>query len=81
MQGPLERKGIDWLVNTVMQIDAESSKLTLDDGKTLNYDYLVIATGPRLAFEEVPGLGRRDLRSRCAVRITPPLLGSATRNS
>lgn len=57
MQSPLERKGIEWLVNTVTQIDAENSTLTLNDGKLLQYDYLVIATGPRLAFEEVPGLG------------------------
>ncbi len=57
MQTPLDNKGVDWLVNTVTQIDAEHSKLTLDDGKELSYDYLVIATGPRLAFEEVPGLG------------------------
>ena len=57
MHGPLEKKGIEWLVNTVTQIDADNSTLTLDDGKQLHYDYLVIATGPRLAFEEVPGLG------------------------
>ena len=57
MQEPLESKGIQWLVNTVTGIDADGAKLTLDDGKQLAYDYLVIATGPRLAFEEVPGLG------------------------
>jgi sulfide:quinone oxidoreductase len=57
MQGPLERKGVEWPVNTVTQIDADNSTLTLDDGKQLHYDYLVIATGPRLTFEEVPGLG------------------------
>lgn len=57
MKEPLESKGIQWLVNTVTGIDAEGSKLTLDDGKQVAYDYLVIATGPRLAFEEVPGLG------------------------
>jgi sulfide:quinone oxidoreductase len=57
MQAPLESKGIEWLVHTVTRIDAEASKITLDDGRELNYDYLVIATGPRLAFEEVPGLG------------------------
>ena len=31
--------------------------LILGDGTKLEYDYLVIATGPRLAFDEVPGLG------------------------
>ena len=33
------------------------SHLELNDGATLDYDYLVIATGPKLAFEEVTGLG------------------------
>jgi sulfide:quinone oxidoreductase len=57
MHDPLESKGIQWLVNKVTKIDAEASKLTLDDGGHVDYDYLVIATGPKLAFEEVPGLG------------------------
>lgn len=57
MQAPLGKKGVQWLINTVTRIDAENSMLTLDDGKEMSYDYLVIATGPRLAFEEVPGLG------------------------
>ena len=57
MQTPLDDKGVSWLINSVTKIDADNSKLTLDDGKELAYDYLVIATGPRLAFEEVPGLG------------------------
>ncbi len=33
------------------------SRLELNDGSSLPYDYLVIATGPELAFDEVPGLG------------------------
>ena len=57
MQQPLESKGVQWLVNTVTAIDAEHKTISLDDGNELAYDYLVIATGPRLAFEEVPGLG------------------------
>ncbi len=57
MQQPLENKGIQWIVGTVNHIDADHSTLRLADGQELAYDYLVIATGPRLAFEEVPGLG------------------------
>jgi sulfide:quinone oxidoreductase len=29
----------------------------LNDGSSVTYDYLIIATGPELAFDEVPGLG------------------------
>ena len=32
-------------------------RIDLGDGGSLQYDYLVIATGPKLAFDEIPGLG------------------------
>ena len=54
---PLEDKGIQWLPQPATPIDAPGNALTLANGQSLRYDYLVIATGPRLAFEEVPGLG------------------------
>ena len=57
MKAPLEKKGIGWLVHAVRSIDAEKSSLTLDNGHEVGYDYLVIATGPKLAFEEIRGLG------------------------
>ena len=57
MHDPLESKGVQWLPHPVKQIDATASTLTLESGQAMKYDYLVIATGPRLAFEEVPGLG------------------------
>ncbi|MFO1426037.1 MAG: FAD/NAD(P)-binding oxidoreductase [Steroidobacteraceae bacterium] len=57
MREPLESKGIQWIPNMVSSIDAPGNVLTLDSGQTLPYDYLVIATGPKLAFDEVPGLG------------------------
>jgi sulfide:quinone oxidoreductase len=37
-------------------LPAENS-VELTDGRRLDYDYLVIATGPALAFDEVEGLG------------------------
>lgn len=53
----LQRKGIDFIASAVTQIDAPANRLTLANGQTVDYDYLVITTGPRLAFEEVPGSG------------------------
>jgi sulfide:quinone oxidoreductase len=53
----LERKGIDFIAQRCDAIDAKANQLTLADGKPVNYDYLVIATGPRLAFDEVEGAG------------------------
>ena len=53
----LGRKGIDFSAAGVKRVHPEKSQLELGDGSTLDYDYLVIATGPKLAFEEVEGLG------------------------
>lgn len=53
----LEKKGIDFIAEPVTKINAEQNNLQLADGQTLNYDYLVIATGPKLSFDEVEGAG------------------------
>ncbi len=39
------------------RLKPEQNMVELNDGSTLPYDYLVIATGPHLAFDEVEGLG------------------------
>jgi sulfide:quinone oxidoreductase len=57
MHRPFERKGIEFIPEWCTAIDAPNRKLTLRGGRVVDYDYLVIATGPKLAFEEVPGLG------------------------
>ena len=51
---PLNNKGI---AGTVTRIDASGNRLELADGKTVEYDFLIITTGPKLAFEEVEGSG------------------------
>ena len=53
----LERKGIGFIASAATALDAAANKLTLANGQTLDYDYLVITTGPQLAFSEVPGAG------------------------
>lgn len=53
----LEKKGIAFIAQPVESILADENRLTLADGTALDYDYLVITTGPRLAFEEVAGSG------------------------
>src|SRR5690606_13771900 len=42
---------------SVAGVEPEQNRLTLGNGEVVSYDYLVIATGPKLAFDEVPGLG------------------------
>ena len=53
----LEKKGISFIAQSVVSLQPEESALTLADGSVHQYDYLVITTGPKLAFEEVPGSG------------------------
>ena len=53
----LEKKGIGFIAQPVKRIDAEHNALELNDGSRLDYDYLVITTGPKLSFDEVHGSG------------------------
>ncbi|WP_146908438.1 NAD(P)/FAD-dependent oxidoreductase [Arenimonas daejeonensis] len=54
---PLARQGIGFDPVGAARVVPEANHLVLRDGRRVGYDYLVIATGPRLAFDEVPGLG------------------------
>ncbi len=53
----LEKRNINFIAQRVDKIDPEKNELTLQNNDKLNYDYLIITTGPRLAFEEVEGSG------------------------
>ncbi len=53
----LSRKNINFIQQRAEKIDAENNKIELANGESVDYDYLIIATGPRLAFEEVEGSG------------------------
>lgn len=53
----LEKKGISFIPKAVTAINAEHNDITLLDGEIVSYDYLIITTGPKLFFDEVPGSG------------------------
>ena len=53
----LEKKDIAFVPQRVSRIDAEGNALEMENGSRLAYDYLVITTGPKLSFDEVPGAG------------------------
>jgi len=53
----LAKQGIHCLTSGAKRIDAENNQVETEDGTLVPYDYLVIATGPKLAFDEIPGLG------------------------
>ena len=47
----MKRKGIGFTSAGSKKVRAEKSLVELNDGQELSYDYLVIATGPELAFD------------------------------
>ncbi|MGZ5027053.1 MAG: NAD(P)/FAD-dependent oxidoreductase [Methylobacter sp.] len=53
----MKKKGIEFIQKAATKVDPVNNQVLLDDGSAVAYDFLVIATGPRLAFDEVPGLG------------------------
>jgi sulfide:quinone oxidoreductase len=53
----LEKRGIAFDPRGAKRLHPERNQVELGDGTMLDYDYLIIATGPKLAFEEVEGLG------------------------
>lgn len=53
----LARKGIAFHASGAQRIDADARQVHTGAGEVLDYDYLLVCTGPRLAFEEVPGSG------------------------
>ncbi|GIX37218.1 MAG: pyridine nucleotide-disulfide oxidoreductase [Silanimonas sp.] len=55
--GPLGKQGIEYDGTGAERVEPAENRLRLRDGRSLAYDHLVICTGPRLAFDEVPGLG------------------------
>ncbi|UCG19235.1 MAG: FAD-dependent oxidoreductase [Thiotrichales bacterium] len=57
LEPALTRKGIEFIHATVTEIKPKENYLVLTDGRRVDYDYVILATGPYLAFEEVEGLG------------------------
>ncbi len=56
--GPLlERKKIGFIPVGVKRVHPERNQLELDDGRSVDYDFLIVSTGPKLAFDEIEGLG------------------------
>jgi sulfide:quinone oxidoreductase len=56
--GPVfEKRGIGFHPQGAKRLHPAEKRIELSDGADLAYDYLVIATGPELAFDEIEGFG------------------------
>ncbi len=52
-----ERLGIAFTSVGAKRVHPDEKRLELNNGESLTYDYLVIATGPDHAYDEIPGFG------------------------
>jgi sulfide:quinone oxidoreductase len=65
---PFARKGIAFISKGCRKVLPQDNALELSDGEKLSYDYLVIATGPELAFDEIEGFGpEKNTTSVCHI--------------
>ncbi|GAB4387784.1 MAG: FAD/NAD(P)-binding oxidoreductase [Thermodesulfovibrionales bacterium] len=64
LRGILDRKGIEFRHEAAAGVEAEASHVVTSRGRH-PYDFLVIATGPALAFDEVAGLGPEGGHTEC----------------
>ena len=53
----MAKKGITFKAIPAEKVIPTENRIELADGSVVSYDYLVIATGPELAFDEIEGLG------------------------
>ncbi len=51
------RRGIGFKPVAAKRLHAAENRIELEDGSSVAYDFLIIATGPELAFDEIEGLG------------------------
>jgi NADPH-dependent 2,4-dienoyl-CoA reductase/sulfur reductase-like enzyme len=67
----LPKHGVAFSAAGAARVHADSNRVELGDGTFLDYDYLVIATGPELAFDEIEGLARKRTVTPSAMWTTP----------
>jgi sulfide:quinone oxidoreductase len=53
----MKKKGIEFIPVAAEKLHPEENRVELVDGQSISYDYIVIATGPELAFDEIEGFG------------------------
>ena len=51
------RHGLNWVCGSVIAIDIANKRIDIAGEDPIDYDYVLIATGASLAFEQIPGTG------------------------
>ncbi len=67
--------GATWLMASVNRFNPEQNQLTLQDGRQLSYDFLVVCPGIQIDWEQIPGLkeslGKNGVTSNYDRRYAP----------
>ena len=66
------RRGIDFVQQAIDHVDIDATTVQLDDGTTLSYDVLVVATGARWFPEETEGSDRAGVDGERSSPSTTP---------
>jgi sulfide:quinone oxidoreductase len=53
----LAKHKIDFIGVGVKRVHPADNRIELDDGRFVDYDFLIVSTGPKLAFDEIEGMG------------------------
>ena len=61
-------KNIDFITQGARRLFPNENRIELTDVTSVSYDFLVVATGPELAFAEIPGLGP-DANTQSVCRV------------
>ena len=68
-------KKAHWIQDAVANIDADNNALRLTSGKTISYDFLVVAAGIKILWDAIPGLkeslGKEGVVSNYDYNIAP----------
>lgn len=74
-QASVMPKGVTWIQRAAAEIDPDNREITLDDGSTVGYEYLVVCPGIQLDWLKIPGLsetlGRDGVSSNYRYELAP----------
>jgi sulfide:quinone oxidoreductase len=65
------RKGIRYLPQGARRVHPKENRIELEDGSSVPYDYLIVATGPISPSMRCRGSGLMAIPNRCAISSMP----------
>ena len=63
-------KGCDWIKEQAVQFDPDNSSVTTSGGKAVQYDYLVVAMGLQLNFDQASPTGNTQFHDWSSCEMT-----------